>query len=86
MKITWPPADTTREAAWAQVLVYRRMSPEQRLSLACQMNDSLRARLADGVRHRHPELSEEDVKLAVIRLYLGDELFGHAFPGVNVPR
>ena len=86
MEINWPPADTSPEAAWRQVEVYRRMTPEQRFVISCEMNDALCARVANGVRQRHPELSDEEVRLAVIRICLGDELFSKAFPGVKVPR
>jgi hypothetical protein len=78
------PADTTLEAARVQYDIYRRMPPERRLELALRMSDSLRALTAAGVRHRHPEYDEEQVRLAVIRLTLGDELFRQVYPGVAV--
>lgn len=84
MKVEFIPADTTPEAARVQAEVFRRMSPERRLELALQMSDSLRATVAAGVRSRHPALTAEQVRLAVIRLLVGDELFRRAYPGVNV--
>jgi hypothetical protein len=78
------PADTTPEAAAVQLEVYRRMSPVQRLEIALEMGDSLRRLSAAGVRRRHPEYTEEQVRLAVIRLSLGEELFRKAYPGVDV--
>lgn len=77
-------ADTTEEAARVQFAVYRRMTPERRLELAFQMTADLRRRLADGVRQRHPEYGEHQVRLAVIRLTLGEELFQTVYPGVDI--
>ena len=78
------PADTTPEAAWVQLEIYRRLSPARRLELAFGMSNSLREIVAAGVRSRHPGYNEEQVRLAVIRLYLGEELFKKAYPGRNV--
>jgi hypothetical protein len=78
------PADTTPEAAAVQLEVFRRMSDDRRLQLALQMSNTLRRLAADGVRERHPDYSEDQVRLAVIRLTAGEELFRQAFPGVDV--
>lgn len=78
------PADTTPEAFWVLLDVYRRMSPERRFELACAMSNSLRELAACGVRHRHPDYTEDQVRLAVARLMLGDKLFHEAFPGMDV--
>jgi hypothetical protein len=78
------PADTSLEAIRVQHAVYRRMTPEQRWKLAFQMTEFVRALSASGVRLRHPEYTERQVELAVIRLTLGEELFRKAFPGEDV--
>jgi hypothetical protein len=78
------PADTTLEAQRVQFEVFRRMPPGKRLEMALQMSDSLRAVAASGVRGRHPDYSEDQVKMAVIRLSLGDDLFRKVYPGVDV--
>ncbi len=78
------PADTTDEAVQVQIEIFRRMSPERRLPMAFQMTADLRRRMADGVRRRHPDYSERQVKLAVISLALGEELFRAVYPGVDV--
>jgi hypothetical protein len=78
------PADTTPEAWRVQVEIYRRMSPSKRLELALRMSDAMREVVASGVRARHPEYSEQQIKYAVNRLLLGDELFRKAFPGVEI--
>lgn len=84
--MTHVPADTTPEAAWVQMQVYRRMSGEQRLLQVLQMSDAVRAITADGVRCQHPEYSEEQVRLTVIRRMLGEDLFRKAYPSVRLPK
>lgn len=78
------PRDTISEAAIVQAEIFRRMTPERRLRIALEMGDSLRRFVAAGVRLRHPDYSEQQVKLAVFRLTLGDELFGKAYPEVDI--
>ncbi len=78
------PADTTREAGQVQLAVFRRMPPERRLELALSMSDSLRALVAAGVRSRHPEYDARQVRLAVSRISLGDELFRKVYPGTDI--
>jgi len=78
------PADTTPEAWAVLVNIYRQMSPNRRLELACQMTDTLRRIVADGVCNRHPDYTEEQVRLAFIRLWLGEDLFRQVYPGVDI--
>src|SRR5438128_2059180 len=77
-------ADTTAEAANVQIEIYRRMAPEQRLKQAFEMTEFARALSAAGVRARHPDYTERQVRLAVIRLTLGDELFRLGYPDEDV--
>ena len=84
MTVEAVPADTIPEAARVQWDIFRRMSPSKRLELALRMSDSLRNVVASGVRDRHAGWSEEQVRLAVIRLTLGDELFRQVYPGAEV--
>jgi len=44
------------------------MLPEQRLALALQMSDEARALTEAGVRRRHPQWSEPEVRAEVTRL------------------
>jgi hypothetical protein len=78
------PADTSLDAARIQAGIFRRMAPGRRLELAFEMSQALRERLACGIRSRHPEYSEQQVRLAVIRLTLGDELFRQVYPGTDI--
>lgn len=72
--------DTTPEAAAFQQALYRAMTGEQRVALAVKMSEMAREITRDGIRHRHPEYSDEQVKLALFRILVGDELFRKAWP------
>jgi hypothetical protein len=84
MSVNFIDGDTTPEAARVQLEVFRGMPPGKRLELAIQMSEDLRHVVLAGVRQRHPEYSEEENRLAAIRLTLGDELFRRVYPGVDV--
>jgi hypothetical protein len=75
------PRDTSQEAAAAQLEVYRRMTPEARLQVALELTEMSRKLLADGIRARHPEYSDEQVRLAMIRVWLTPELYRQAYAG-----
>ncbi len=78
------PADTMPEVARVHLEIIRRLSPNRRMELALQLSDVIRGVVADGVRNRHPEYDEEHVRLAVMRLMLGDELFQRVHPGIEI--
>ena len=76
MKLT----DTSPEAEAIQIEVFRRMSPERRLQAAIELAQMSRDLLTEGVRKRHPEYGEEEIRLAVIRILLPEQLFLAAYP------
>ena len=78
------PLDTTIEAARVQAAVWQRMPMEMRLKLALEMIEHARSLAESGVRWRHPEYSDDQVRLAAIRLRLGEELYRKAYPGQDV--
>lgn len=75
-----PVADTSAEAARVQAAVFREMSGEQRLLQAFEMSDLVVRIAEEGIRHRHPEYSDEELRLASLRLRIGDGLFRSALP------
>lgn len=72
--------DTSEDAHALQIEGYRRMGPAARLRTALELTELSRRFLAAGVRKRHPEYDEEQVRLATARLWLGPDLFRRAFP------
>ncbi len=78
------PADTPIAVKRKQYEIIANMTMSRRAELFFEMNDNQRLILAEGVRRRHPDYSEREVNLAVIKLMLGDELFAKVYPNVNV--
>lgn len=72
--------DTTPAAQRHHDEVFRAMSPEQRVAMAVDMSETAFRLAEDGIRMRHPHCTDLQARLGAIRLRLGDELFGAAFP------
>lgn len=73
------PADTTVEAVRKQFEILRRLGPEVRLKMAFEMSDNLRRIVEAGVRGRHPDYNEQQIKQGVLRLMIGERLYREAF-------
>jgi hypothetical protein len=69
------PLDTTQEAERIQIECYRRMTPQERMRIGLQLSAMVRKSLLEGVRIRHPEYTGEQLRVAVIRLLLPEDLF-----------
>ena len=69
------PSDTTLEAARKEFEVLRKLGPQVRARMAFELSDNLRDRVKAGIRHRHPDFGEEEVKLEVLRLMIGNKLY-----------
>jgi len=66
------PADTSQEAWDAQLDLLRRMGGDKRAAIAFHLTSLARGASRDGIRARHPEYGEDDVKRAFFRLLHGD--------------
>ncbi len=73
------PLDTSLQAEQVQLEIWR-MGPEKRLQAGIAVSQLCRKLLAEGVRQRHPEYDEREIKLATIRLTLPEDLFLAAYP------
>lgn len=69
------PSDTTLEAAKKEFEVLRKLGPEVRARMAFELSDNLRDRIKAGIGHRHPDFGEKEVRLEVLRLMIGKELY-----------
>jgi len=47
------------------------MAPEQRVALAAEMSDEIRAVTEAGIRHRHPAYADDEVQAALADILLG---------------
>ena len=66
--------DTTPEAWRVQLEILRRMTGPERVAKAFEMSDAARSVSEAGIRHRHPEWSDEQVRDALLDLLLGEKL------------
>lgn len=68
------PADTSPDAWRAHVEVLRRMTGPERVARAFDLSAAARATSEAGIRHRHPDWSDEQVQDALLELLIGASL------------
>jgi hypothetical protein len=74
------PLDTSVAAHDMQRQVYLRIGGNARLAIMFRLNEAVRQLAMAGIRARHPEYDDDQVRLAHIRLVLGDQLTRAAWP------
>lgn len=74
------PLDTTPDAHEAQLDAYRRMEGRGRVAVMFRLGEMTRRTSMAGIRHRHPEYDDVQVRLALARLLFGDNLVRRAWP------
>ena len=74
------PADTTPEAWAAQPALLRLMDGSRRAALAFRLTNPAREASRAGIRARHPEYVEEEVRRAFFRLLHGDSITRSVWP------
>jgi hypothetical protein len=60
------------------------MGDQGRVRMTFELCRQMREIAAAGVRSRHPGYSDDEVKWAVIRLTLGDQILGKVYPGIDI--
>jgi hypothetical protein len=75
--------DTSPKAENIQIEIFRAMGPEKRLQSAAILSETCRTLLAEGIRRGHPSYTERQVRLAVIRCLLPEDLFLRAYSGAR---
>jgi hypothetical protein len=60
------------------------MSPLKRLEMALELGETARELVMAGVKHRHPDYSPEQIRLAVLRLLQGKQVFSTVYPRVDI--
>ena len=66
--------DTDDGARLAQMDAVRRQGASGRLRLVAEMSEDVRRISIEGERRRHPELTEEEARLVVLRRMWGAEV------------
>ncbi len=72
------PADTKLDAARVHLSILRKIGPAGRGRMAIELSDNLRTIVESGIRQRHPEYTNDAVRLAALRLAVGGIPFRHA--------
>ena len=72
-------SDTTDDALREHIKGLRRLGIRGRAAMAFELSDNLRQIVKDGVRHRHPDWTETQIKHEVFRLTYGDQLHNEVF-------
>ncbi len=73
------PADTTLDALRVQYKALRRIGIEGRSQMTADLCENVRRQVEAGVRWRHPEYNEEQVRMEKIRRILGPDLYKKVF-------
>lgn len=76
-----PPSDTHDAAHQAQLAAWQRLGPDGRIRLAVQMSEDARRISLDGIRRRHPDLTEGEARFELACLLYGEDLATRAWPG-----
>jgi hypothetical protein len=74
------PFDTTPDAHQVQLDIYRRLGGAERVAILFRLNALVRETAQAGIRRRHPRYNESEVRWALRRLVLGDEMMRKVFP------
>ena len=78
------PSDTSPEARAVQIAALRALGPAGRAKATFALNRLARELSKTGIRMRHPDYDEEQVRLALCRLMLGEKLFREVYGDVEV--
>jgi hypothetical protein len=74
------PRDTDPAAQAVQDGIYLAMTGAERVAIAFRLSAAARQLTMDGIRRRHPEYTDEQVRMALLRLLHGDELLRTVWP------
>lgn len=79
------PRDTNPEAYERQLDGYRRMTPERKSELVAELSTTVRELAREGIRSRHPDYGDDDVKRALALVLYGRDVFRRLWPGAELP-
>jgi hypothetical protein len=66
--------DTTPEAEAVLINLLRQAPPWRKLEMMSQINETVRTLALSGLRHRHPDASEAELRRRLADILLGPEL------------
>lgn len=74
-EMNWIPRDTTIEAARKQIEILRKMSSQKRALISFELSDNVRQNAIAGIKKLHPDFTDSQIKMELLRRTVGDELF-----------
>jgi len=72
--------DTSEEAGWLQVDLWRRMTPGQRAQSAASISLDVERLCLAGIRQRHPRATERECFLRLAIIKLGRDIALRVYP------
>ncbi|HLB72498.1 MAG TPA: hypothetical protein VJJ98_00620 [Sedimentisphaerales bacterium] len=72
-------SDTSPDARRVQTDLYRRMNPARKFELICRAYEFGRDLAMAGIRLRHPDATDAEVRVIWARQHLGGELYEQAY-------
>ncbi len=72
--------DTSSRVERLRIESWRRMSPLEKLSLVSALNSATRELCQAGIRMRHPDETDHEVRLRMALITLGRDLAVKAYP------
>jgi hypothetical protein len=79
------PLDTHAKAHEVQVRAHRALSPSRRVEIAVEMSNAVRRIAREGIRLRHPDYSDEELRRALFGLLYGAALARRVWPDTGAP-
>lgn len=79
-------SDTDEKARAVQLAVLRRLGPAERVRIAAEMSEDARSVAFEAEARRHPELSAEEARQAVLDRMWGPELAAAVRRARTTPR
>ena len=77
--------DTDPDAHRAQLAVYARMAPSEKVALCFELSRRAHEIAITGIRSRRSDLSHEQARHVLLRMLLGEELHRAAYPDAGLP-
>jgi hypothetical protein len=68
------PDNISIEEMEKQFEALQNLTGEQRFEITCQLSDMKRQRIIDDIKKEHPDFTEKQVKIEVIRRCYGEKL------------
>ena len=80
------PLDTDLKTIRAHISVLQRKTGAQRARMAMELSDAVRETCVAGIKERHPDYSPDKIKLVILRLSIGKDLFNQIAPKIKSGR